>query len=299
MLAVTATCCGAPHGSQPVEEEATETRTYTGTLVFQSDRNGTWDIYRVEADGTELVRLTEDPAADKNPAWSPDGRTIAFSSERTGRGDIYVMDADGDNVRRMTDHPAYEGAPRFTPDGKAIVFEGERDGRAEVYRVDLESGAVKRVTASVERKLGPAYSPDGRTLAFMEKSLIRWHVSVRDEDSGKKRAVTRGGGACRPAWSPDGRLLAFVSTRETDKADLWFREMKGEREGSAWRVPTRANAHNYDPAFSPDGTALAMASTIVRGDNEQWDIFVMDMNGRGLVRLTDDGGNERFPDWRP
>ena len=299
MLAVTATCCGAPHGSQPVEEEATETRTYTGTLVFQSDRNGTWDIYRVEADGTELVRLTDELAADQNPAWSPDGRTIAFSSERTGRGDIYVMDADGDNVRRMTDHPAYEGAPRFTPDGKAIVFEGERDGRAEVYRVDFETGTVKRVTASVQRKLGPAYSPDGRTLAFMEKSLIRWHISVRDEGSGKKRAVTRGGGACRPAWSPDGRLLAFVSTRETDKADLWFREMKGEREGSAWRVPTRANAHNYDPAFSPDGTALAMASTIVRGDNEQWDIFVMDMNGRGLVRLTDDGGDERFPDWRP
>ena len=209
------------------------------------------------------------------------------------------MDADGDNVRRMTDHPAYEGAPRFTPDGKAIVFEGERDGRAEVYRVDLETGAVKRLTASVQRKLGPAYSPDGRTLAFMEKSLIRWHVSVRDEDSGKKRAVTRGGGACRPAWSPDGRLLAFVSTRETDKADLWFREMKGELEGSAWRVPTRANAHNYDPAFSPDGRSLAMASTIVRGDNEQWDIFVMDMNGRGLVRLTHDEGNERFPDWRP
>jgi TolB protein len=275
--------------------------------VFQSDRNGTWDIYRIDfgpgsrpgAIGTELVRLTEHPAADQNPAWSPDGRTIAFSSERTGRGDIYVMDADGDNVRRMTDHPAYEGAPRFTPDGKAIVFEGERDGRAEVYRVELETGAVKRLTASVQRKLGPAYSPDGRTLAFMEKSLIRWHVSVRDEDSGKKRAVTRGGGACRPAWSPDGRLLAFVSTRETDKADLWCREMKGEREGSAWRVPTRANAHNYDPAFSPDGRSLAMASTIARGDNEQWDIFVMDMNGRGLVRLTDDEGNERFPDWRP
>jgi TolB protein len=245
------------------------------------------------------VRLTEDPANDVNPAWSPDGQTITFSSDRTGAGDIYVMDANGDNIRRITDHETYEGAPRFTPDGRAIVFEGERDGRAEIYRVDLDSGAVTRLTQSVQRKLGPAYSPDGKTLAFMEKSLIRWHISVRDEATGSKRAVTEGGGACRPSWSPDSRWLAFVSTRDADKTDIWVREMAGEREGAAWRVPTRANAHNYDPAFSPDGSALALASTIVRGDNEQWDLFVADVNGRGLVRLTGDEGNERFPDWRP
>lgn len=285
-----------PRDDEPTQEDSPHA---TGTLVFQSDREGGWDIYRMKADGTDVVRLTDDPAADQNPAWSPDGRTIAFSSERTGEGDIYTMDADGGSLRRITDHPAYEGAPRFAPDGESLVFEAERDGRAEIYRVDLTTRAVRRITASVQRKLGPALSPDGRTLAFMEKSLIRWHVSVRSEQTGEKRAVTGGGGACRPAWSPDGRLLAFVSTHDTDKADLWLREMSGEREGSAWRVPTRANAHNYDPAFSPDGGSLAMASTIVRGDNEQWDIFVTDVNGRGLARLTGDEGNERFPDWRP
>ena len=60
-----------------------------------------------------------------------------------------------------------------------------------------------------------------------------------------------------------------------------------------------ADAHNYDPSFSSDGLSLAMASTIMRGDHEQWDIFVMDVNGRGLFRLTGDEGNERFPDFKP
>lgn len=304
MLALALTCCAesGPSSSPPVAVETLQAggvHGATGVLVFQSDRAGGWDIYRIDASGSGLVRLTDDPAADQNPAWSPDGRTIVFSSERTGDGDIYVMDADGGDVRRITDHPSYEGAPRFTPDGASIVFEGERDGRAEIYRVDLETRAVRQITASARRKLGPALSPDGRTLAFMEKSLIRWHVSVRDETTREKRRVTGGGGACRPAWSPDSRLLAFVSTADTDKADVWFREMTGEREGAAWRVPTRPNAHNYDPVFSPDGGSLAIASTIVRGDNEQWDIFVVDVNGRGLVRLTGDEGNERFPDWRP
>ena len=270
-----------------------------GTLVYQSDRGGNWDLYLLRAGDPTPVPLTDDPADDVNPSWSPDGESIVFSSTRTGAGDIYLMSADGGEPRRLTDHPAYEGAPRFTPDGAAVVFEGERDGRAEIYAVEVDSGAVTRVTDSVQRKLGPSLSPDGSQVAFMEKGIIRWHVSVKDWPAGVKRAVTEGGGACRPEWSPDGRILAFVSTRETAKADVWFREMGGGREGSAWRVPTRENAHNYDPAFSPDGRSMAIASTVVRGEREQWDLFVADLNGRELVRVTDASGNERFPDWRP
>jgi TolB protein len=253
----------------------------------------------MEADGSGLEQLTGDPADDRNPVWSPDGRTIAFSSDRTGSGDIYVMDADGSNVRQVTDHPTYEGAPRFSPDGSLLVFEGERDGRAEIYRVSLKEGVVERVTDSMTRKLGPAFSPDGAELAYMEKTIVWWQVTVSDWQRGTRRRVTGGGGSCRPAWSPDGSLLAFVSTRGTDKADVWFREMRGSREGNAWRVMTRPGAYNYDPAFSPDGTALATASTVVRGPNEDWDLFVSDLNGRNLVQLTGGEGNERFPDWRP
>lgn len=287
---------------EPGSALALRSRAVSGTLVFQSDRSGNWDIYRLSftAEDSRLVRLTDDPAADRNPSWSPDGRRIAFSSERTGAGDIYTMRADGDDLRRVTDHPAYEGAPRFSPDGTAIVFEAERDGRAEIYIVPAEGGRVRQVTSSITRKLGPALSPDGSELAFMEKTLVRWQVAVREwRGEKRKRTVTRGGGACRPAWSPDGALLAYVGTSESPKADIWFREMRGPREGNAWRVPTRPNAHNYDPAFSPDGASLAMASTLVRGDAEQWDIFLVDINGRGLVALTGSEGNERFPDWRP
>jgi TolB protein len=256
----------------------------------------------MEADGSGLRRLTDHPAADKNPAWSPDGQWLVFSSERTGRGDIYLMDPDGGRLRRLTDHPAYEGVPRFDPDGRAIFFEGERDGRAEIYRVSLSDGAageVEPVTSSISRKLGPAPSPDGKKLAFMEKGLVRWQVSVLDIRSGESQQVTSGGGSCRPAWSPDGSLLAFVSTRESSKGDLWLREMQGARESKEWRVTTRADSHNYDPAFSPDGSAFAFASTRERGRGEQWDIFVSDLNGRNLVQLTSDNGSNRFPDWRP
>ena len=222
-----------------------------------------------------------------------------FSSRRTGQGDIYLMDADGGNLRQITSHPAYEGAPRFGPDGRFVVFEAERDGRSEIFRVELASGGVEQLTNSLSRKLGPVYSRDGSMLAFMERTLVRWRVSVLDAKTGTIRAASEDAwGACRPAFSPDG-LLAFVSTAESPKADLWFREMSGAREGRAWRFPTRPDAHNYDPAFSPDGTLLAFSSTRERREGENWDIFLVDRNGKNLVQLTDDPGNDRFPDWRP
>jgi TolB protein len=136
-------------------------------------------------------------------------------------------------------------------------------------------------------------------VAFMERPLVRWRVSVLDVKTGEVRAASQEAwGACRPAFSPEG-LLAFVSTAESSKADLWFVEIAGSRAGQAWRFPTRPEAYNYDPAFSPDGRVVAFASTLERGEGEHWDIFLIDRNGRNLVKLTDGEGNDRFPDWRP
>ncbi|HSF17276.1 MAG TPA: hypothetical protein VLK65_17140 [Vicinamibacteria bacterium] len=291
--------CEEPDASGETRAIPPSAAPYVGTLAFQSDRAGNWDIYRIDADGTNLRPLTQHPAADQNPAWSPDGRSIVFSSERTGAGDIYVMDANGGNVTRLTFHEAYEGAPRFSPDGRRIVFEGERDGVAQIYLLDRDTGDVRRLSRTRSRKLGPAFSPDNEWLAYMEKGLLSWHVTISNVEGGNRNVVTEGSGSCRPAWSPDGSLLAYVSTRDSPKADVWLREMAGRRAGEAWKVSSRPDAHNYDPAFSPDGAALAIASTSERGAREQWDLYLVDLNGRNLVRLSGEEGNERFPTWRP
>jgi TolB protein len=205
------------------------------------------------------------------------------------------MNADGSGLRRLTDHPAYEGAPSWSPDGKWIAFEGERDGRSEIYRVDVESGRVVRLTDSFSRKLGPVVSIDGGSVVFMDRSAVRWQIVWMDLGEGESRVLTGGWGSCRPEWSPDGRLLAFVSTRDTNKADIRLLDMARETD---WKLHTRPNAHNYDPAFSPDGLSLALSSTIERRP-EEWDLFRVDINGRNLVQLTSGPENDRFPDWRP
>ncbi len=65
----------------------------------------------MNADGTRLTRLTNNPAREANPSWSPDGSKIVFWSDRDGNNEIYVMNANGTEQRRLTDHPALDVAP--------------------------------------------------------------------------------------------------------------------------------------------------------------------------------------------
>ena len=94
-------------------------------LVFAAARtSGTYDIYTVRLDGTDLKRLTQDPATDFAPVWSPDGKTIAFQSDRDDRWHVWLMDADGSNQRRLP-HGEEEGAwPAWISAGR-LAYAGD------------------------------------------------------------------------------------------------------------------------------------------------------------------------------
>jgi Tol biopolymer transport system component len=93
-------------------------------IVFVSWRDGGWEIYVMNADGSNPTKLTESIASDGYPAWSPDGSKIAFTSERDDRRDIYIMNADGSNVTRLTNDSIIKSSPSWSPDGTMIAFCG-------------------------------------------------------------------------------------------------------------------------------------------------------------------------------
>lgn len=89
---------------------------YTNTkIAFTSFRDGNGEIYVMNPDGSEKRRLTNNPANDRSPSWSPNGKKIAFDSTRDGNRDIYVMNVDGSEQKRLTNSPANDGSPSWSP----------------------------------------------------------------------------------------------------------------------------------------------------------------------------------------
>jgi Tol biopolymer transport system component len=104
----------------------------------------------MDADGTNQIPLTDDPAHDWVPSWSPDGAKIVFASTRDGNEEIYIMNADGNNQTRITDDAARDMEPCWTPDGAGILFNSERTGNHEIYHLeiaqDLTPGTLTQLT---------------------------------------------------------------------------------------------------------------------------------------------------------
>src|ERR671935_778845 len=160
----------------------------TGRIAF-SMGNSNRDVYAVNADGSGLVRLTDDPAADFDPSWSPDGRRIAYRHEDEKSGQIYVMNADGSQQRNLTRRRGLDYSPAWSPDGKKIAFAvAEAFGRTRIW-VMRPDGSDRRRLSRVYGEY-PAWSPDGKKIAFDHiNASNNWDIWVMNADGSGARPL--------------------------------------------------------------------------------------------------------------
>ena len=173
-------------------------------IVFASDRDGNSEIYKVTADGTGLTRLTDDPAFDGQPVWSPDGSQILFVSKRDGDTDIYSMKPDGSEVIRLTDDPAVDHSPAWSPNGELIAFISERGGTPDVYLMRADGSEQTPFIVGKGNEMTPAWSYTTAELAFVSDQSGEFDVYVSDA-AGKVRLLTKGLGQ---TFTPVGRQMA-------------------------------------------------------------------------------------------
>ncbi|UCC72704.1 MAG: PD40 domain-containing protein [Gemmatimonadota bacterium] len=199
-------------------------------IAFVSDRDDNYEIYVMDAGGSNRVRLTNDRAWDADPAWSPDGKQIAFQSDRHGRWDIYVMAADGSNQMRLTSDPAWDGDPAWSPDGMMISFASDRDGNAEIYVMGADGSNPVNLTNDPAGDLDPTWSPDGTKIAFVSNCDPWWgcDIYVMGADGSKRVNLTNDPYSYfEPAWSPDpGLPIGWLSAARFWR---WARTRLGSR----------------------------------------------------------------------
>jgi len=262
--------------------------------VFLTERDGNWELYSVDSNGSNLSNLTNNPADDRLPAISPDRVHIAFVSDRDGNNEIYVMNVDGsdDNPTRLTDNSADDAKPTWSPDGERIAFVSERDGNYEIYVMNVDGSIDNptRLTDNSSDDLFPSWSPDGTKIVFVSKRDGNNEVYVMDYDGSNQINLTQNSADDNlPSFSPDGRWIAFISDRDGDY-DLWIMDINGDNLN-------KLTSDDSDEvgwyAWSPDGTQIAFDSTL-DGDYE---IYVMDSDGKNLQKLTDNTASDRYASW--
>jgi Tol biopolymer transport system component len=183
-------------------------------IAYFADRDGNLDIYSAASDGSDEVRLTDDPAADHSPAWSPDGGSIAFVSERGGDQDIVVMEADGSDERDVSLNAVPDDFPAWSPDGGTIAFVSYLggadpltigDGNAEIFVVAPDGTNPRNVSRHPAWDGDPAWSPDGAELVFTRRTDHAELYLMAPDGSGQRRLRGLPGAAndCCAAWRPD------------------------------------------------------------------------------------------------
>ncbi|HYN10306.1 MAG TPA: hypothetical protein VES67_23165 [Vicinamibacterales bacterium] len=215
----------------------------------------TYDIFRVNADGTGLRRLTTTPGYDAEATVAKDGR-IVFTSTRDGDMDIYSMNADGSDVRRLTNLPGPDGGPFFSADGSKIVFRGR-------------------------------HTPPGKELddymALLKKGLWRptsLDVFVLNRDGSGLTQVTRdmGGANWAPFFAPDGTKIIFATNFKNPRGpgasnfDLYLINV----DGTGLEQVTFSETFDGFPMFSPDGTKLVFASNRNSTKETDTNLFIAD-----------------------
>jgi Tol biopolymer transport system component len=282
-----------------------------GVIAFASDRNdGDWEIYVMNADGTDQRRLTNQRFTDRRHAWSPDGAQLAFTSRRKGGEDIYVMNADGSNPRRLTTNRANDFLPTWSPDGMQIAFVSDRDRNTEIYVMNADGSDQRRLTHNTVDDGNPDWSPappgggtSGTQIAFVSgrdgnDEIYVMNADGAEQGSGAPRRLTHNDADdWWPAWSPDGTQIGFTSARD-GSYEIYVMNVEDALQGTDGSDPrrlTHGDADAWWPSWSPDGTQIAFQSN----PDGQWDIYVIDADGTNVRQLTTGGASDQEPAWRP
>ena len=288
-----------------------------GRIAYKTSAGGgahCYELFVINADGSEIRQVTQPETLGFNLQWSPDGRQLAFEGT-CGREwwDICIIGADGTGLRAITKGPGSNREPAWSPDGSRIAFSRgpEGSGTRDIYVIGADGTGESRITSDPGDERGPAWSPDGASLAYVAISGTEKIQLVALRGGTPRVLAAEGTSNESPAFSHDGKRIAFSSNRSAKPESAYTAEVR-KTPGSESLPVTSAHdifvvdvsgrgltrlthdaSANYSPAWSPDDRHIAFISD---RDGRQ-ELYVMGADGTNPVRLSQQEGDAGSPSW--
>lgn len=281
---------------------------YTGKIVFEGAlTNNDNEIYIMNADGSGLTNLTNNPEAeDKHPSISTNSSIIGFQSNRhdVTDWDVFTMNPDGSQVRNRTSDPNHDdGAAQVSPNGTRLVYVSmvANNGvlNSEIYVVDMDGSDKLRLTKNLFNDFAPSWSSDGTKIVFASD---RHHeldgdteIYIMDADGTDVVRLTNGKTDRRnPVFVPGNNNQVVFQEERAKNYDL----MVVNSDGTGYNALTNTTWGEFEPAFSPDGKYIVFASD----EFEFRQLMIMEFATHNIVKtftLPADLHikNVYYPDW--
>ncbi|MGE5607201.1 MAG: TolB family protein [Bacteroidota bacterium] len=283
-------------------------------IAFTSKRDGSFDIYTINDNGTDLKRLTNNQNDDIKPQWAPNGDKILYYSKKGKECALWVMNYDGSSQVKLAENCNSDFLPLWSPDSLKILFVAKIKKKNAIFTVDSDGGNLTRLTELDAEGKDPSWSPDGSQILFLEKYRRNTYIYVMKSDgTDRKKIAGEKEDYQNPVWSIDGQKIAYISTKRKLTGtynQIFVMNSDGtnnlELANGSKKVEDIVSIDSI--YWSPDGTTIVFtkvadveAKVSEKGSvtyNFIYGVYIVGTNGNDYDRLLEKTGEERaIPDW--
>lgn len=270
-----------------------------GRIVFVANTSGSWQLYTINSDGSEMVQITNISATHFDwwaPSFSPDGQRIAFAygqvdTNGVAHPDLYVVNADGTGLTQLT-HDGSSLQPSWSPDGTEILFLHYTPyvGFGTVFKMRADGTGEKiRLTTNLWGSGSGIFAPDGKQIAFdSQQGGFVSRIWIMKANGSNPRPLTAPSLEGGPSdVSPDGRHIVLFNHYNTSLPSQLF---VVNLDGTGLRQLTYPPAGEGDlfPVYSPDGAKIVFPRQHLNAANAVTaeDLFIMDADGSDIKLIA-------------
>lgn len=259
-----------------------------GRIAFSSYMSGSWQIWSIKPDGSDLTQLTRSGQEFHYPSWSGDGRQIVISGNERK---LWILKTGGKaslgEPKAVQNLPPDCSYPAWSPVDDRIAFisyafpNGNED--SAIWILNVATGKSQELINPMNIQSYPSWSPDGKRIVFTSgyrlnnTKIVEEIWVVNSDGSNAVPIVTDRTYNIQPSWSPDGGKIVFASNI-SGNMDIWVFDLKNNTP----RRITSDGAYDADPSWSPDGSRICFTST----RSGRMEVWIMDSDGRHVRQLT-------------